>query len=42
LRNQNRPKEAVDRLAKIFDWFTKGHSALDLQQAKEFLREKDI
>ncbi len=39
LQKQNRPAEALERLTKVYDWFTEGHDTPDLRDAKELICE---
>ncbi|WP_179137685.1 hypothetical protein [Candidatus Entotheonella palauensis] len=38
-RQQGKPTEARQRLAKIYNWFTEGFNTVDLQEAKILLDE---
>lgn len=39
LRKDDRPTEARNRLAKVYDWFKEGHETPDLREARALIRE---
>ena len=40
-RDQDRPSEARDLLAPVYDWFTEGFDTPDLKEAKALLEALD-